>query len=253
VNGKPSTPGAGSFPVSGWGRPLPYTPRLSRRRDTWRSAPKTDSASIGFLALAADCRAPAPFLRFGVHCADLSRGTSWQALEGPPFPENVRNIVSLYMDPPARTLLLCADEKSQIQALDRTQPLWPMRLGPSGAPPPRLRPSRHHVAVFCAGRANEHAHRPRSSPPPPWSSASFSTDPPSRTLQHAGARGGHHRLHRRDQRATASVSPDQHRRRDSRQPRTILSTDPRLTRLAGCLNLGAPAIGVERSLFLILS
>jgi len=37
--------------------------------------------------------------------------------------------VGLYLDPPERALVLCADEKSQIQALDRTQPLLPMRPG----------------------------------------------------------------------------------------------------------------------------
>src|SRR6516165_5183029 len=41
----------------------------------------------------------------------------------------VRDIVGLYLDPPDRALVLCVDEKSQIQALDRTQPLLPMRPG----------------------------------------------------------------------------------------------------------------------------
>ena len=43
--------------------------------------------------------------------------------------EKVRDIVGLYMNPPDRALVLCVDEKSQIQALDRTQPLLPMRPG----------------------------------------------------------------------------------------------------------------------------
>jgi len=47
----------------------------------------------------------------------------------PLFVEKVRDIVGLYLDPPDRALVLCADEKSQIQALDRTQPLLPMRPG----------------------------------------------------------------------------------------------------------------------------
>ena len=41
----------------------------------------------------------------------------------------VRDIVGLYIDPPARALVLCVDEKSQIQALDRTAPLLPLRPG----------------------------------------------------------------------------------------------------------------------------
>ena len=47
----------------------------------------------------------------------------------PLFIEKVRDIVGLYMNPPDRALVLCIDEKSQIQALDRTQPLLPMRPG----------------------------------------------------------------------------------------------------------------------------
>ena len=41
----------------------------------------------------------------------------------------MRDIVGLYLDPPDRAVVLCIDEKSQIQALDRTQPLLPMRPG----------------------------------------------------------------------------------------------------------------------------
>jgi hypothetical protein len=41
----------------------------------------------------------------------------------------VRDIVGLYLNPPDHALVLCVDEKSQIQALDRSQPLLPMRLG----------------------------------------------------------------------------------------------------------------------------
>lgn len=47
----------------------------------------------------------------------------------PQFVEKVRDIVGLYLDPPENALVICVDEKSQIQALDRTQPLLPMRPG----------------------------------------------------------------------------------------------------------------------------
>jgi putative transposase len=47
----------------------------------------------------------------------------------PFFVEKVRDIVGLYMDPPDKALVLCVDEKSQIQALDRTQPMLPLGLG----------------------------------------------------------------------------------------------------------------------------
>jgi transposase len=47
----------------------------------------------------------------------------------PRFEEKVRDIVALYLDPPDRALVLCVDEKSQIQALDRTAPILPLRPG----------------------------------------------------------------------------------------------------------------------------
>jgi transposase len=45
------------------------------------------------------------------------------------FIDKVRDVVSLYLNPPARALVLCVDEKSQIEALERTAPLLPMRPG----------------------------------------------------------------------------------------------------------------------------
>ena len=47
----------------------------------------------------------------------------------PFFIEKVRDIVGLYLNPPDHAIVLCVDEKSQIQALDRTQPMLPMGLG----------------------------------------------------------------------------------------------------------------------------
>jgi len=47
----------------------------------------------------------------------------------PQFEAKVRDVVGLYLDPPDRALVLCVDEKSQIQALDRTAPLLPLRPG----------------------------------------------------------------------------------------------------------------------------
>ena len=47
----------------------------------------------------------------------------------PFFVEKVRDIVGLYLDPPENAVVLCVDEKSQIQALERTQPMLPMGLG----------------------------------------------------------------------------------------------------------------------------
>ena len=57
------------------------------------------------------------------------RVESFKLSSDPLFVEKVRDIVGLYLLPPAHAVVLCVDEKSQVQALDRTQPLLPMRPG----------------------------------------------------------------------------------------------------------------------------
>ncbi len=57
------------------------------------------------------------------------RSETFKLSRDPQFIEKLRDIVGLYLQPPERALVLCVDEKSQIQALDRTQPLLPMRPG----------------------------------------------------------------------------------------------------------------------------
>jgi transposase len=51
---------------------------------------------------------------------------SWKLSTDPLFVEKVRDVVGLYLNPPERALVLCVDEKTQIQALNRTQPVFPM-------------------------------------------------------------------------------------------------------------------------------
>ncbi len=76
----------------------------------------------------------------GVHSVTVSR--HWRAnglkphlidgfkvSRGPDFVEKLEDIVGLYMSPPEHALVLCCDEKSQIQALDRTQPGLPIKKG----------------------------------------------------------------------------------------------------------------------------
>jgi transposase len=78
--------------------------------------------------------------RVGVSAATVAR--IWQAFglkphlvetfkisTDPLFVEKVKDVVGLYLDPPERALVLCVDEKSQIQALDRSQPLLPILPG----------------------------------------------------------------------------------------------------------------------------
>ncbi len=57
------------------------------------------------------------------------RMETFKLSKDPLFIDKVRDIVGLYLHPPNRALVLCVDEKSQIQALDRTAPLLPMRPG----------------------------------------------------------------------------------------------------------------------------
>ena len=54
---------------------------------------------------------------------------SWKLSKDPLFVAKVRDVVGLYLDPPERALVLCVDEKTQIQALNRTQPVFPMLPG----------------------------------------------------------------------------------------------------------------------------
>jgi len=66
---------------------------------------------------------------FGLFGVQPHRSKSFKLSTDPFFVEKVRDVVGLYLDPPDRALVLSVDEKSQIQALERTQPVLPMGLG----------------------------------------------------------------------------------------------------------------------------
>ena len=57
------------------------------------------------------------------------RQDTWKLSKDPQFVDKVKDVVGLYLDPPERAVVLCVDEKSQIQALDRTAPILPMLPG----------------------------------------------------------------------------------------------------------------------------
>src|SRR3954462_3373312 len=57
------------------------------------------------------------------------RRETWKLSKDPQFIDKVRDVVGLYLNPPERAVVLCVDEKSQIQALDRTAPILPMLPG----------------------------------------------------------------------------------------------------------------------------
>ena len=69
------------------------------------------------------------------------------------FEEKLKDVVELYLNPPPDAVILSVDEKSQIQALNRTQPSLPHEAGPGGHDDARLQAQRHHDFV----RGVEHA------------------------------------------------------------------------------------------------
>src|SRR5918994_707808 len=110
--------------------------RLEGLRDEPRSgAPRTVTdervAELLVRTLAAACGlSPATVQRvwraFGLR---PHRAEGFQLSSDPEFVERVRDIVGLYLSPPDRALVLCVDEKTEMQALERTQPVLPMRPG----------------------------------------------------------------------------------------------------------------------------
>jgi len=62
------------------------------------------------------------------------RQDSWKLSRDPLFVDKVKDVVGLYLNPPERAVVRCVDEKPQIQALDRTAPIFPMMLGTPARP-----------------------------------------------------------------------------------------------------------------------
>ncbi len=66
---------------------------------------------------------------FDLFAVQPHRQRHFKLSNDPFFVEKVRDIVGLYLNPPDHAVVLCVDEKTQVQALDRTQPMLPMGLG----------------------------------------------------------------------------------------------------------------------------
>lgn len=98
-------------------RTLEHTPRGATH---WSTRSMADAVGLSRMTINRIWRA------FGLQ---PHRAKSFKLSPDPLLIEKVRDIVGLYIDPPAHALVLCIDEKSQIQVLDRTQPLLPMRPG----------------------------------------------------------------------------------------------------------------------------
>ena len=69
---------------------------------------------------------------WAAHGLQPHRVRHFKLSQDPAFATKLRDVVGLYLDPPAHSLVLSVDEKSQIQALDRTQPGLPMKKGRAG-------------------------------------------------------------------------------------------------------------------------
>ena len=93
---------------------------LPRGATQWSTRSMAKACGLSFATVARIWRA------FGLQ---PHRTETFKLSKDPLFIEKVRDIVGLYLHPPERAVVLCVDEKSQIQALDRTQPVLPLRPG----------------------------------------------------------------------------------------------------------------------------
>ena len=83
----------------------------------------------------------------------------------PKFIDKLRDVVGLYVDPPAHAIVLSVDEKSQIQALDRTQPGLPMKKGRAGTMTHDYKRHGNNDPVRCSRRARRQGHWPMYAAP----------------------------------------------------------------------------------------
>jgi transposase len=97
---------------------------------TIRSKPK-DATHWSVRAMAASQKVSSATVQriWKKHKLQPHRLESFKFSNDPDFTSKVRDIVGLYMNPPDKAIILSVDEKSQIQALDRTQPILPLRPG----------------------------------------------------------------------------------------------------------------------------
>ena len=110
--------------------------RISEQREaaiveaTMKTTPK-DATQWSVRAMAAAHKVSSATVQriWKKHKLQPHRVESFKFSSDPQFARKVRDIVGLYMNPPDKAIVLSVDEKSQIQALDRTQPILPLRPG----------------------------------------------------------------------------------------------------------------------------
>jgi hypothetical protein len=86
--------------------------------------------------------------------------TTFKISNDPRFEEKLIDVVGLYLNPPEQAVVLRMDEKSQIQALDRTQPSLPLKPGRAGTMTHDFKRNAHHHPVRRAGRTHRRGDRP---------------------------------------------------------------------------------------------
>src|ERR1700690_3843977 len=101
---------------------LPLSESLGKTTD-WTGALMTKAAGLSVSSVQRIWRA---------HGLQPHRVRQFKLSNDPRFVDKLRDVVGLYVDPPAHAIVLSVDEKSQIQALDRTQPGLPLKKGRSG-------------------------------------------------------------------------------------------------------------------------
>ncbi len=81
------------------------------------------------------------------HHLQPHRVKTFKLSRDPKFVEKLVDVVGLYLNPPDKALVLCVDEKSQIQALDRTQPGLPIKPGRCGT---MTHDNKRHGTTTCS-------------------------------------------------------------------------------------------------------
>jgi hypothetical protein len=92
------------------------------------------------------------------HGLQPDRVRTFKLSRDPQFVEKLQDVVGLYVDPPKKALVFSVDEKSQIQALDRTQPGLPMKRGRAGTMTHDYKRN-GTTTLFAALRRSQRAHR----------------------------------------------------------------------------------------------
>ena len=98
-------------------------------------------------------------------CLQPHRQKQFKLSSDPFFVEKVRDIVGLYLNPPENAAVLCVDEKSGIQALERTQPMLPLGLGYVEGVTQLSTPRNHHAVCRAGNGERQSAHAMSAAPP----------------------------------------------------------------------------------------